>query len=78
MPPMTKPTPEDVLKARKAAGLTQEAAGQVVGRHNREWRKWESGTVGMTDSTFELFLLKTGQHPTLTLNPHPPAAAVSG
>ena len=69
MPPMTKPTPEDVLKARKAAGMTQEAAGQVVGRHNREWRKWESGTVCMADSTFELFLLKTGQHPTLRLEP---------
>ena len=69
MLPMTKPTPEDVLQARKAAGLTQEAAGQVLGRHNREWRKWESGTAGMADSTFELFLLKTGQHPTLTLTP---------
>jgi putative transcriptional regulator len=67
MPPMTKPTPEAVLQARKAAGLTQEAAGQVLGRHNREWRKWESGTVGMPDASWELFLLKTGQHPTLLL-----------
>lgn len=67
MLPMPKPTPAAVLQARKAAGLTQELAGQVLGRHNREWRKWESGTVGMPDASFELFLLKTGQHPTLSL-----------
>ena len=67
MLPLPKPTPEDVLAARKAAGLTQELAGQVMGRHNREWRKWESGTTGMPEAAFELFLLKTHQHPTLKL-----------
>jgi putative transcriptional regulator len=69
MPPMTKPTPEAVLEARKAAGLTQEAAGQVLGAHNRQWRMYEAGDRTMSAPLWELFLLKTGQHPTLRLSP---------
>lgn len=71
MPKQSKPTPETILAARKVAGLTQEDAGQLLGKHNREWRKWESGTVGMQDYALELFLLKTGQHPTLHIVPRP-------
>jgi DNA-binding transcriptional regulator YiaG len=71
MPLLPKPSPEAVLQARKAAGLTQELAGQILGRHNREWRKWESGTGGMQDWAYELFLLKTGQHPTMTMVARP-------
>jgi putative transcriptional regulator len=64
---LSKPTPEAVLEARKAAGLTQELAGQVLGGHNRQWRMYEAGDRAMSAPLFELFLLKTGQHPTLTL-----------
>jgi hypothetical protein len=78
MLPLPKPTPQDVLKARTTVGLTQELAGQVLGRHNREWRRWESGTIGMPESMFELFLLKTGQHPTLQLSPRPPTSNAIG
>ena len=61
------PTPENILQARKAIEMTQEAAGQVLGKGNREWRRWESGDTAMTEQAFELFLLKTNQHPTLQL-----------
>ena len=62
-----KPSPEAVLQARKAAGLTQEAAGQLLGAHNRQWRLYEAGDRAMSAQLWELFLLKTGQHPTLAL-----------
>jgi len=65
------PTPENVLQARKSVQMTQERAGQVLGRHNREWRRWESGEATMNEHAFELFLLKTNQHPTLTLVARP-------
>jgi hypothetical protein len=67
MPLPSKPTPEAVLQARKAAGLTQELAGQVLGAHNRQWRLYEAGDRAMSAPLWELFLLKTGQHPTLRL-----------
>lgn len=66
---MPSPSKEAILAARKAAGLTQELAGQVMCRHNREWRKWESGDTRMSEPLWELFLLRTNQHPTLKLVP---------
>ena len=66
---LTKPTPEVVLQARTAAGLTQEAAAQLLGSHNRQWRCYEAGDRAMSAPLWELFLLKTNQHPTLSLAP---------
>jgi putative transcriptional regulator len=71
MLPMTKPTPEAVLQARKEAGMTQELAGQVLGTHNRQWRLYEAGDRAMSAPLWELFLLKTNQHPTMTLVARP-------
>lgn len=67
MPQLSKPTPDAVLQARKAVGLTQELAGQVLGAHNRQWRMYEAGDRAMSAQLWELFLLKTNQHPTLRL-----------
>ena len=72
------PTPENVLQARKALGMTQSEAGAVLGSHNSVWRKYELGTRQMSAQLWELFLLKTNQHPTLLLTPRPQAAAVGG
>ncbi len=69
------PTPENVLQARKTLGMTQTEAGAVLGSHNSVWRKYELGTRQMSAQLWELFLLKTNQHPTLRLTPHPPCAA---
>ena len=71
MPQLTKPTPQAVLAARKAAGLTQEGAGQLLGSNNRQWRLYEAGDRAMSVSLWELFLLKTHQHPQWALSPRP-------
>lgn len=70
MPLLSKPSPQDVLAARKAAGLTQEQAAQLLGSHNRQWRLYEAGDRALSAPLWELFLLKTGQHPLWALAPH--------
>ena len=65
---MKYPTPEELRAARAAAGLTQQQAIELVYQaSNRVWRAYEAGAVKMHPSTWELFLLKTNQHPTLAL-----------
>lgn len=63
--PGTAPTPALLLAARSSAGLTQEQAAQLVHRAGRNrWNEWEAGARHMKADTWELFLLKTGLHPT--------------
>lgn len=69
---MNPPSPSEVLAARKAAGLTQQAAAEAVGQaSSSNWRAYESGRIGMHPSSWELFLLKTHQHPQWALSPRP-------
>ncbi len=56
------PSPEEIKKARKNAGLTQEQAAKVVLYSSRRtWQDWEYGVNNMPPGLFELFLIKTGQ-----------------
>lgn len=74
--PLPQPTPEEVKVARKAAGLTQTQAAQVIGQAGvkgyRTWQRFEY-TVDNKDhrainpKLWELFLLLTDQHPTMKL-----------
>lgn len=58
------PTPDAILAARKAAGLSQAQAAAIVHRPSyRTWQEWERGRAKMPPDAWELFLLKTGQHP---------------
>lgn len=57
-------TPERIRAARTAADLTQTAAGELVGGTLRTWQDWESGARAMPLPAWELFLLRTDQHPT--------------
>lgn len=62
---LKKPTAEMIRAARVAAGLTQAEAAAVVHRPSyRTWQDWERGRARMPLDAWELFLLKTGQHPT--------------
>lgn len=69
------PRPDEVRAARESAGLTPDSAGALVSsskQPRRTWEKWEKeiGTDNhreMPQATWELFLLLTDQHPTLTL-----------
>jgi hypothetical protein len=65
---MNYPTADEVRAARALAGLTQQQAIELIHQAgNRTWRAYEAGTMRMHPSSWELFLLKTNQHPTLRL-----------
>ncbi|MFM0197778.1 XRE family transcriptional regulator [Paraburkholderia strydomiana] len=58
------PTPDEVLAARQAAGLTQTQAAELVHSKLRAWQCWEAtpGTPEhrrMHPGLWELFLIKT-------------------
>jgi putative transcriptional regulator len=57
------PTPADIRAARKAAGLSQTAAGALCHRSLRAWQAVEAGDRTLDLAAWELFLLRTGQHP---------------
>lgn len=57
----SRPTREDVAKAREASRLTQKQAAELVYRTERAWQMWEAGDRAMPADTYELFLIKTGQ-----------------
>lgn len=50
------PTPDAILAARVAAGLTQTKAGAVLYCHERTWQDWERGRRTMMPALFEHFL----------------------
>lgn len=66
--PLAPPTPLEVRAARATAGVTQEAASALIYQFSSaNWRAYEAGRIKIHPSSWELFLLKTGQHPTLQL-----------
>ena len=58
---MKSPTPEEIRKARKAAGMTQEEAAEIIYIKMNSWMRYETSKSNMHPGLFELFLLKTGQ-----------------
>lgn len=56
-----------VRAARKTARLTQTEAGALCHRSLRAWAQAEAGERNLDLAAWELFLLRTGQHPTNTL-----------
>ena len=60
--------PERIAEARRAADLTQAEAAEAAGLGaGSRWSEIESGRVGISAARWTLFLLATGQHPTLRL-----------
>lgn len=73
---VSQPTPEDIRRSRRHAGLTQAGAAQLVsaavGKPYRTWQGYEvlqglAGHRAMPLATWELFLLLTHQHPSFRL-----------
>lgn len=61
---MKHPTPAEIIKARKDAGLTQSEAAALVYAGYRAWQCWEAPEESkahreMPPGLFELFLIKT-------------------
>ena len=61
-----EPLPQEIKAARLKAGLTQTGAAELVYVKLRIWQYWEAmdedKQVKMPLATWELFLIKTGQH----------------
>ena len=68
---MNNPLPSEIRAAREAAGLTQEAAGELIHGSRRAWQDYESGARKMHPGLWELFQSKAQ-----TSAPHHPACAV--
>lgn len=65
------PTPAEIKAAREKAALTQAEAADLVRGSLRAWQNWESEEAEnrrMHPGLFELFLIRTGQHPSLKLS----------
>ncbi len=87
---MPIPTGEQLKAARIAAGLNQAQAAELLGfavqtgsrggLQSRTWQALESPTDdrNMQGPVFAMFLLLTGQHPTLVLQPKTLAEPSSG
>lgn len=62
----SNPKPSEILAAREAAGLTQTQAAELIWGTLRAWQDWETDgdqNRRMHPGLFELFLIKTKQHP---------------
>lgn len=55
---MNNPLPSEIRAAREAAGLTQEAASEMIHGSRRAWQDYESGARKMHPGLWELFRLK--------------------
>ena len=67
-------TADQVKKARLAAGLSAREAGEMVGVSGLTWQRWEgqsSRTTEIPYAAWQLFLLRTGQHPEYQLSKNP-------
>ena len=61
--PAANPTPAEISAARENLGLTQQEAAALLHISLRAWQRYEAGERRMHPALWELFLLKTGQHP---------------
>jgi len=55
------PSPQLILRARLASGLSQTKAAALVWCQLRAWQQWEAGQRKMQIGLFELFCIKTFQ-----------------
>lgn len=63
------PTPEQIKEFRQHTGMTQRQFASLLSLSNRQLiSDYESGNKSPNPQTWTLWLLLTGQHPTLTLS----------
>jgi len=56
---VVSPPSSEIQQQRKAAGLTQTKAAQLIYTSLRSWQEWEAGGCDMHPAFWELFLHKT-------------------
>ena len=57
---MIAPTPADIRAAREAAGLSQTAAAELIGRSLRVWQAYESGTRAVDPLLWRVWRIRVG------------------
>lgn len=67
MEALTPPTTDQISAAREQSGLTQQKAADLVHVDIRTWRRWEDGERAVNLAAWELFLLRSHQHPSADL-----------
>jgi hypothetical protein len=66
MTTLERPTTDEIRAARADANLDRAAAAALVHLgHAVRWAEYETGARGIDLAKWELFLLKTDQHPDL-------------
>jgi len=55
---MIRPTPQQIKKTRKEAGLTQTQAGKLVNRALSTWQAYEGGTLDCPPEIWEIFVIR--------------------
>ena len=68
------PTPEEIARTRKGAGLTQTEAARMVHAALVSWQQWEAGTRKMHPAFWELFQVKVDALSTTAPENAPPNA----
>lgn len=59
---MDHPLPNEIIAARKAAGLTQAQAAELVHLGaNTRWAEYENGTQRIDLARWELFIIKSAK-----------------
>lgn len=76
---ITQPTPDEIRAARRRANMSQTEAGLLVcSAATKPYRTWQGYETAVSNknahraiplATWELFLLLTGQHPSLQVLP---------
>ena len=60
------PDGSELAELRMRCGLTQSAAGQLIGINGNAWSRYERGQRRMPAATWACLLLTLGMHPRLT------------
>lgn len=63
------PTGDQIAALRLRLGLTQAAAGRLIGCAANEWARYERGARRMSPASWAVLLLAVGEHPALTVSP---------
>lgn len=66
------PTANQITDTRQTAGLTQAKSAHLVHVAIRTWKQYEAGDRTPHVALWELYLLKSGQHPTLAITEKQP------
>jgi putative transcriptional regulator len=68
---MDAPTADEITTTRQTAGLTQAKSAHLVHVAIGTWKQYEAGTRTPHVALWELYLLKSGQHPTHIITEKP-------